>query len=130
MRGSSEIHVAADRSLDDNARPRHAATAAELVAAGSVEVMIDGDDEGLSDGSGLGPGLAHIASRLLGQLASGDDSPNDGAPSAGVTQRDARGSRVPRDGTALVTWRRVVAVSATERLPGLVSPPIGGETSS
>jgi hypothetical protein len=128
MRKSLEVRGAVDRSLDGHAKPARIATAAELVAAGSVEVMIDGDDEGLADGSGLGPGLAQIASRLLDQLATGDDRPNDRTPLAGISQRDARGSRVPRDGTALVKWRRVVAISATGRLPGLVSPPVDDET--
>jgi hypothetical protein len=93
-----------------------------LVAAGSFEVLIDGNNEDHADGLGLGSGLAEIASRLLRQLATGDQTPaHGGLAQAFVSERDKYGSRVPIDASPLATWRRVIAVSATGRMVGLVS---------
>ena len=101
--------------------------AGNLVAAGSFEVLIDGNDEAPPepDGFGLGLGLSQISARLLHQLATGAEHVSDRGPArARVLQRDSRGSRVPWDDSALVAWKRVVAVSSDGRMLGLVSLPV------
>ena len=99
--------------------------AGNLVAAGSFEVWIDGNDEALPDGLGLGLGLSQISARLLHQLTKGaEDVADGGFARTRVPERDTRGSRVPWDGSALVAWKRVVAVSSDGPMLGLVSLPV------
>jgi hypothetical protein len=110
--------------LNRHARSGHLAKPGALVAAGSVEVLIDGNDEGLADRPGLGAGLAQITSRLLEQLATGDERiPDADFANTPNPQRDTHGSRVPRDRSSPVAWQRVVAVSAAGSMLGLVSLP-------
>jgi hypothetical protein len=100
--------------------------AGDLVAAGSFDVWIDGNDEALPDGLGLASGLSQIEARLLHQLANGADHVSDGgfAKPPQVPQRDSRGSRVPWDDSPLATWDRVVMVSSDGPMLGLVSRPV------
>jgi len=98
--------------------------AGNLVAAGSFEVWIDGDNEAMPDGLGLGSGLSQISSRLLLDLATGAERASDGGSTRPrVPQRDIRGNRVPWDDSAHVDWKRVVAVSSDGPMLGLVSVP-------
>jgi len=104
------------------------ARAGDLVAAGSFEVLIDGTNEGLADGDGLGTGLAQISSRLLHQLSTGVHAREGGVVESRIAQRDTRGSRVPLDPSPLVTWKRVIAVSSCGDMLGLVSVPVQAGT--
>jgi hypothetical protein len=62
---------------------------------------------------------------LLDQLATGAVSAQHGGlASAGDSQRDARITRVPRDDSPLVSWTRVIAVSAAGSLLALASLPV------
>ncbi len=89
-------------------------------ATTAVEVFTESDYEDLVDRSHLGVGLAQITSRLLRQLStSAGPGPQAGANGRAV-QRDAHGSRVPLDGSPLVAWDRVIAVSAAGRMLALV----------
>jgi len=100
------------------------ARAGDLVAAGSFEVLIDGNNEGLGDGEGLGAGLADISSRLLNQLSTGAEYvPDRHTAEPQVAQRDNRGNRVPLDPSPLVTWKRVFAVSSDGDMLGFTSVP-------
>jgi hypothetical protein len=95
-----------------------------LIAAGSFEVLIDGNNEALGDGEGLGTGLAQITSRLLHQLETGAEHVRDGGVSQPrIAVRDVRGSRVPVDSSPLVTWKPVTAMSDLGSILGLVSLP-------
>lgn len=90
----------------------------ELLPAGRA-------DEGVTDGAGLGLGLSQITSRLLQQLATSDERiANGGVADHRNIQRDRLGSRVPWDGSARISWKRVVAVSAAGRMLALVSLPV------
>jgi uncharacterized protein with ACT and thioredoxin-like domain len=81
--------------------------------------------ERLAGRSSLGSGLAQITARLLDQLATGGARGQDGAvATAARAQRDIRGNRVPWDQIPLVSWKRVVAVSAGGSLLALVSLPL------
>jgi hypothetical protein len=98
--------------------------AGNLVAAGSFEVWIDGNNEAMPDGLGLGSGLSQISSRLLLDLAAGTERASEGGTTGPrVPQRDARGNRVPWDDSAPVAWTRVVAESSDGPMVGLVSVP-------
>ena len=100
------------------------ARAGDLVAAGSFEVLIDGNDEGLADGQPLGTGLALISSRLLHDLSTGAEYVADRhSAEPRVAQRDNRGSRVPLDPSPLIAWKRVIAVSSDGDMLGLISVP-------
>jgi hypothetical protein len=111
--------------LDDEAK----AFANRNAELGYVEVFTESDFEGVVDRSGLGVGLAQITSRLLQQLATGGERiPYGGVANALNVQRDTRGSRVPCDDSPIVTWKRVVAVSAAGRVLALVSLPLPNGT--
>lgn len=116
----SYIRAFRDRRTGLDQAPRPGA----LVTAGYFEVLIDGEKEGLLDASALGSGLAEIESRLLRQLATGDE-PSPGACVAAprIPQRDIRGNRVPWDESPLAKWTRVIVVSAAGTMLALVSWP-------
>jgi hypothetical protein len=116
----SYIRAFRDRRTGLDQVPRPGA----LVTAGYVEVLIDGEKEGLLEAPALGSGLAEIESRLLQQLATGGE-PSQGACVAAprIPQRDIRGNRVPWDKSPLAKWTRVVVVSAAGTMMALVSRP-------
>jgi hypothetical protein len=107
--------------LNRSGLPGHLVKPGALVAAGSVVVLIDGDDESLADGLGLGTGLAQIESRLLQRLATGGEGC---VATALVARRDTQGSRVPWDSSTPVAWERVIAVFDEGSMLGLVSLPV------
>ncbi len=110
---------------EEVARLSKAGLGARLVdraTSGSVEVRTD--SEILAGRSSLGLGLAQITSRLLDQLAtSGGGVQSRSLAPAGHPDRDLHGNTVPWDGSALVSWQRVVSVSAGGSLLALVSLP-------
>jgi hypothetical protein len=77
-----------------------------------------------SDRSCLGTGLAQITSRLLRQLANGEERTRHGRiANTHSAQRDSRGNLVPWDDSPFVAWQRVVAVCASGNVMALVSLP-------
>jgi hypothetical protein len=125
MSESFEPDDAIEEFTNRYAEPDYPARPGALVASESVRVFTESDCENLAYRSTLSVGLAQITSRLLRRLATGDEGVLQlGVATAGGVQRDTSGNRVPRDDGPLVTWRRVVAVSAAGSLLALVSLPL------
>lgn len=98
--------------------------AGDLVGAGSFDVLIDGNNDGLADRESLGTGLALISSRLLHDLSTGAEYvPDRHTAEPRVAQRDNRGRRVPFDPSPLVAWKCEIAMSSDGAMPVLICVP-------
>jgi hypothetical protein len=125
MSESFELDDELDEFTNRHAEPDSRGEGRAPVASGSVAVFTEGDSDRLAYRSSLGSSLSQITARLLQQLTTGEErTPNRAVGTADSTRRDSRGNRVPRDDSPLVSWKRVVAVSAAGSLLALVSLPV------